>query len=138
MSVCSRLFPSEPGKTMFQQMRSLIVAAAVAVAFVPSFAADATAQEAIDAAWSEQFVGSWQMTMDTPNGPQPNTLTVAAAESGVTVNLASEGGMPAPQFASATRKEDTLVALFNLDFDGMQFPLTVNMRRDGEDLVAQW
>lgn len=123
---------------MIRRIRSLIVAGAVAVALVPSFATESAAQEALDPAWAEQFHGTWQLTMETPGGPQPQTLTVAPADAGVTVEVSSEGGMPAPQFTSATRSEDTLVANFNLDFDGNEFPLKINLRRDGEGLVAQW
>ena len=123
---------------MLKKIRSLIVAGAVAVALVPAFAAESTAQEAIDPTWAEQFHGSWQFTMDTPGGQQPNTITVAPAESGVTIQFASDGEMPAPQFAGATRKDDTLVGSFNLGFDGMEFPLTINLKRDGEGMDAQW
>ncbi len=124
---------------MFQKVRSLIIAAAVAVALVPSFATESAAQEAaIDPAWAQQFHGSWQFTMEGPGGAQPSTLTVAPAEGGVTVQVSSQGGMPAPQFSRASRKDDTLVANFNLAFEGMEFPLTINLTRDGEGMNAQW
>lgn len=129
---------SEPEMNMFQKARSMIVTAALAVALVPSFGSEASAQ-AVDATFAQQFVGSWQLTMETPGGPQAQTLTVAQADAGLAVSIAGgEGGMPAPQFTSATRKDETLVALFKLAFEGMEFPLTVNLRRDGEGLVAQW
>lgn len=123
---------------MFKRMRSLILAGAVAVALVPLFATESVAQDAIDPAWAQQFHGSWQFTMEGPGGAQPTTITVAPAETGVTVQVGSEGGMPAPQFARASRNEDTLVAGFNMAFEGMEFPLTINLKRDGEGMNAQW
>ncbi len=128
---------------MLRGVRSLLAGTAMAVAVLSGSAAGLEAQQAaaaapIDAAWAEQFLGNWKLAMETPGGAQTMVLAVAPAENGVSVRLNSDGGMPAPTLSSVSRNEETLVARFVLAFDGGEFPMTINMKRDGEALATQW
>ena len=126
---------------MLRSVRSVLAATAVVGALLSVSATGVEAQQApapIDAAWAEQFHGDWKLSMETPGGAQTMVLAVAPAESGLSVRINSEGGMPAPTLSSVSRNEETLVARFVLAFDGGEFPMTINMKRDGEALVTQW
>ena len=126
---------------MLRRIRSVAAGAAVVGALLAGSISDVEAQQAaapIDAAWAEQFVGTWNLAMETPGGAQNTVLSVAKGDNGPTVSITSPEGMPAPTPAGVSRNEDTLVARFTMSFDGNDFPIVINMKRDGEALVAKW
>jgi hypothetical protein len=128
---------------MFRRIRSVAAGAVVVGALLAGSNTAVEAQQApaaqIDAAWAEQFHGNWNLAMETPGGPQQQVLSIAPGDNGLTVSLsAGGGGMPAPTFAGVSRNEDTLVARFNLSFDGNDFPMVINIKRDGDALATKW
>jgi hypothetical protein len=82
------------------------------------------------------FLGTWAMTLETPEGVFPLTLDLTEAD-GQVVGRVGTGDEGQP-LESISRSGDRLVGRFDLDYQGMQLPVVITMARSGDALEAEW
>jgi uncharacterized protein len=96
----------------------------------------ATAQEPVDAEWAQQFIGTWNLSLETPDGDLPFAVRVAQEGGALQVELAS--GDEAQPIESIRRVGDNLVVSYDLEYQGMPLSAVVTIRRDGDALQTNW
>jgi hypothetical protein len=95
------------------------------------------AQSAEAGDWSKGLVGSWELTLGTPDGDVPMVVTVREEGSNLVVELA-RGGQGGRPITNVRRSGGALVATYSMQYQGMQLPATVRLQRDGEELETRW
>lgn len=100
--------------------------------FVPSAAA-----QALDPEWAQQFVGTWDVTLQTPDGAVPIVLSVKEEAHKVTVQL-GRGEQQGRPIADVRRSGDSLVARYDTEYQGMSLPTTLSLKRAGDELSTEW
>jgi hypothetical protein len=114
----------------------LLMAAILAVALSGLSVSSAAAQSAIDAQWAEQFVGSWDVRLETPDGEVPMVLTVT--QEGGTVGVQLGTGQGTQPVNSVRRTGESLVASYGMNYQGMPINAVITMTRNGEALATKW
>ena len=103
---------------------------AVALVAVPSLAG---AQSALAVADAAAFIGTWTLTVDSPQGPFEQTLEVKDASGKVSAQLTSALAPGPTEITDIAKDGDSLVLKFNGDFQGNAFAAKITMVPDGSD-----
>jgi hypothetical protein len=117
--------------------RTLLGALALAAAVATVAPADAHAQASqLDAAQASEFLGDWDMPLNTEYGSFDLDLSIADQGGKVAVSVGSPdmGGMQS--VTNVTRSGDNLVLSYEVDAQGQMFPVTMTLKRDGEALAV--
>src|SRR5215470_11874555 len=101
------------------------VNAIVAMLFVFSLASSARAQSP---------AGAWQLTIDTPQGPNTSTLTLKQDGDKLTGDLASQlGSSP----VSGTFSAGMVAVTANIDIQGASLQLGINGKVDADTMTGE-
>ena len=114
--------------------KTMVAVMALALGF--SGVTEAQAQ-AVESDWAQQFMGSWDVQLDTPDGQVPLVLSVRE-EGGQIVVVMGNGQAEAPPITNVSRAGETLVASYEMEYQGMPIDATVRLQRQGEGLSTDW
>ena len=117
-------------------MRKVIVAAAIVASLSSVGAATAEAQ-AVESQWAQQFVGSWNVQLDTPDGQVPLVVTVQE-DGGEFVVVLGSGQGDGNAIREVRREGESLVATYEMDYQGMPIDARLQLQRDGDALSTRW
>lgn len=109
----------------------------LALAAMLSFAVSPASAQELTAEWAEPMMGSWVMDLSTPDGVVPVRLSVREMDSAVVVVLGGEDG-EAPPITDVRRRGDSLVASYEMDYQGMMIDAEIEMTPEGSDLQTEW
>ena len=114
------------------KLHSWITGAILAVALVatPSFVAAQSSPAVADAA---AFLGSWTLTVDSPQGPFEQTLELKDASGKLSGQLTSALAPGPTEITDIAKDGDSLVLKFNGEFQGNAFNAKITMAPDGAD-----
>ena len=119
-------------------MRKLLAALAVLGLVATTVGAEtAAAQQAIDSEWAQQFVGSWDVRLTSPDGQVPVVVNVRE-EAGSVVLVLGNGTGESDPITKLSRVGDALVASYDMNYQGMQIDTTLRLQRSGEQLATDW
>jgi hypothetical protein len=107
-------------------LRTMLVAAALLLTPVVASA------QGLAAADAGAFLGEWSVTLDSPQGPFEQTITVFEEDGKVVAEIYNQM-QGAQKVADVTMAGDNLVLKFSGDFQGNPFDAAVTMVPDGED-----
>jgi hypothetical protein len=113
-----------------------MLAVLVAVA-ITAFGVTPVQAQAVDAEWAKQFVGSWDVKLGTPDGEVPLVLTVSE-DAGALVLLLGQGGPEGQTIRTVERSGQSLVAKYEMNYQGMALPAQVTVTREGEGIATKW
>lgn len=88
----------------------------------------------LDVAQAQEFLGNWNLTLQSEMGPLPMTLNITDASGKVAVQFGSEQGTQ--NVENVTRSGDALVLVFVADGQGQAVDVTVNVVREAENIRA--
>jgi hypothetical protein len=88
----------------------------------------------LDVAQAQEFLGNWNLTLQSEMGPLPLSLNIQDQAGKVAVVFGSEQGTQAVE--NVTRQGDTLVLNFTADGGGQAVDILINLVREGEGLRA--
>lgn len=111
--------------------------AVVAVALGTIGATTAEAQAGVEAEWAQQFMGSWNVQLDTPDGQMPVVVSVREA-GGQVVVVMGNGQAESEPITNVSRSGETLVASYEMEYQGMPIDATIRLQREGEGLSTDW
>lgn len=97
----------------------------------------AEAQDAVDSEWAQQFLGSWDVQLDTPDGQMPVVLSVREADGQVVVVMGN-GQAESEPITNVSRAGEVLVASYDMEYQGMAIDATIRLQREGEGLSTDW
>jgi hypothetical protein len=115
---------------MKSQSWIVAVLAAVAVLGVPGFSA---AQSALATAEAAAFLGTWTLTVESPQGPFDQTLELKDAGGKVSGQLTSALAPGPTEITDIAKSGDDLVLKFNGDFQGNAFTAKITLTPQGTD-----
>lgn len=107
--------------------RTLVLAAFV---LTPVFAA---AQSALTAADAGSFLGTWTLTLDSPQGAFEQTLVLKDVNGKVLGEMTSPIQQGTQTVDDISKSGNDLVLKFQGDFQGMAFEAAITMTADGPD-----
>jgi hypothetical protein len=110
-------------------MARLIGTIALALAFS---SAVATAQ-ALTAADAGAFMGTWVLTLDSPQGPFEQNVVLKDEDGKVVAELTSPIQPETQKVTDVTKDKDNLVMKFAGNFQGNPFDAAITMTPDGTD-----
>jgi hypothetical protein len=73
-----------------------------------------------------KFMGAWQLTLDSPQGPFVLTMTLTDADGKVACELTSDA-MPAQKVADISKAGNDLVLKYQGDFQGQAFAAKITL-----------
>ena len=109
----------------------LALAAAITLAPALLFA-----QAALSTADAAPFLGTWTITLDTPQGAFEQTLTLKDAGGKVQGEISSAMQAGAQPIDEIAKSGNDLVLKFQGDFQGNAFQAAITMTPDGSDKAA--
>jgi hypothetical protein len=115
----------------FQWFTRTIVAATLVLAPIV-----ASAQSALAAADAASFLGTWTITVDSPQGAFEQTLSLKDANGKVAAELTSPMAPGAQAIDDISKSGNDLVLKFQGDFQGMAFSAKLTLVPDGADKAA--
>lgn len=116
---------------MKQWFVRMIAVVALALAPLAAFA-----QSALTAADAAPFLGTWTISLDTPQGAFEQTLTLKDANGKVAGELNSAMQPGPTAIDDISKSGDNLVLKFQGAFQGQAFDATITMTPDGQDKAA--
>ncbi len=122
-------------KTTLLHVRRLAVAAALLGAVVSPRAA--SAQSELDASEAGEFLGSWNLSLESDFGPIEFPLELEDQGGKVAANVGSpdpSGGLT--EVTDITRSGDDLVLRYDFDAQGQSVLVSLTLTPDDEGLVA--
>ena len=120
--------------TAFRRLLGALALAATATTVGP---AEVWAQASqLEATQASEFLGDWDMPLNTEYGSFDLDLVIADQGGKVAVNVGSPdlGGMQS--VTNVTRSGDSLVLSYDVDAQGQMFPVTMTLKREGEALAV--
>lgn len=119
-------------------MHKLLAALAVLGLIVTAAGAEtAAAQQGIDPQWAQQFIGSWDVRLNSPDGQVPVVVNVREEGESVVLVLGNGVGESEP-IRKLSRVGEALVASYDMNYQGMQIDTTLRLQRAGEQLATDW
>lgn len=112
-------------------VRALPVVALLAVLAAPS---GASAQSQLPTAEAQQFLGEWNLALQTDMGPFEFGLTVRDADGRVAAQVRSDLGNM--DVNTIRRSGDNLVFEYAMDAQGQSIPVSMTLRPDGDAMRA--
>jgi hypothetical protein len=117
---------------MHSRHRSAV--AVIAALLIVTFAGAGVARAQISAVEAGNFIGQWDLNIDSPQGPFALTLKLADKDGKVEGELTSE--FAPPQTVTDVSKADTdLVLKYMGNFQGQSFDAKITLTPDGEKNV---
>ena len=108
----------------------VVVLVAVALLAVPRFSA---AQSALATSEAAAFLGTWTLTVESPQGPFDQTLELKDAGGKVSGQLTSALAPGPTDITDIAKSGDDLVLKFNGDFQGNAFTAKITLTPQGTD-----
>jgi hypothetical protein len=99
---------------------------AFVVVLVAAAGAALRAQAPLMTADAGNFMGAWQLTLDSPQGPFVLTMTLTDAEGKVACELTSDV-MPAQKVTDISKAGNDLVLKYQGDFQGQAFAAKITL-----------
>jgi hypothetical protein len=119
-----------------QQMKSQWLARAAVVAALVISPIVSSAQSALASADAASFLGTWTLTLDSPQGAFEQTLSLKDVNGKVAAEMNSPI-QPGPQEITDVSKSGTdLVLKFQGDFQGTAFSAKITLTPDGNDKAS--
>ena len=106
--------------------RSLRAALAVAVCVLFAPALRAQGPSALPTADAATFIGTWLLTLESPQGPFALTMALTDVEGKVACELTSDM-MPAQKVSDITKAGNDLVLKYQGDFQGQAFAAKITL-----------
>ena len=93
-----------------------------------------SAQSALDTSAAQAFLGSWALSMDSPQGAFVMDLEITDASGKVAASVGADelGGMT--DVADVTLSGSDLVLRYSIDIQGQTAPIALTLAPDGGDL----
>ena len=113
------------------KLQSWIVGAIAAVALFA--ASPVQAQSSLASTEAAAFLGSWIITLDSPQGPFEQTLELKDAGGKVSGQITSAIAPEPTQVTDIAKDGQDLVLKFNGDFQGTAFTAKITMTLQGAD-----
>lgn len=117
-------------------MRS-IKAFAFTAAVIAAFAAGPAAAQQLTVDWATPMMGTWVTDLTTPDGVVPVRMAIREQDGDVVVVLGNQTG-EAPPITDVRRSGDSLVASYEMDYQGMMIDARITMQLEGEELNTDW
>ena len=119
-------------KTAYRTSLCGLLLAAAVVVLAP---ADSRAQSSLDAAQASEFMGSWDMPLNTDYGSFDLDLHITDQGGKVAVSVGSPdlGGMQS--VTKVSRSGDSLVLDYDANAEGQVIPVRMTIKREGEGLT---
>jgi len=114
------------------KLTSSIVAGLAAIALVVAPAVTA-AQTALAAADVTAFLGTWTLTVESPQGPFDQTLELKDAGGKVSAQLTSAISPQPTDITDIAKSGEDLVLKFNAEFQGNAFSAKITLTPQGTD-----
>jgi hypothetical protein len=112
------------------------MAVVMAVLFLPNVSA---AQSTIDVADAAAFMGTWELGLDTPQGPMAMNLVLKDAEGKVAATISAPPLLPDEQkIPDVSREGPGLLLKYILDVQGMQIPAKILLSPVGDKWKASF
>lgn len=92
------------------------------------------AQSDLDVAQAREFLGNWNVLLQSEMGPLPLTLQIEDEGGKVAVEFGSDQGTQ--EVENVVRSDDSLVLTFVTDAQGQAIDVVINLQREGEELRA--
>ena len=102
------------------------IRAAVVVAVCLLSGAALRAQAPLPTAETEKFMGTWLLTLDSPQGPFAMTMTLTDVDGNVACELTSDI-MPAQKVTDISKSGNDLVLKYQGDFQGQAFSAKITL-----------
>jgi hypothetical protein len=118
--------------------RLAVLLAAIGFALASFGASSAAAQATLEPQFVQQFVGSWDIRLETPDGQTSLVLTVLQDGDAPAVRLGNPQGEGGQTITSLRRSGESLVASYGMNYQGMGISAAITMTRDGEHLATRW
>jgi hypothetical protein len=115
----------------FQRFASLIVATTIVLAPLA-----AAAQSPLATADAAAFLGTWSITVDSPQGAFEQTLSLKDEAGKVAGEISNQMQPGATAITDISRAGTDLVLRFQGDFQGQAFTAKITMTPDGSDKAA--
>jgi hypothetical protein len=117
---------------------SIVRCAGVVIALFLSLAvARPVSAQALDSSQAADFLGSWSITIQSPDGAVPFLLNLVDKEGKLEASIGMAGG-ESMVIQNVTRSGDDLVARYTMPYEGMDLPVVMTIRREGEGLQTSW
>jgi len=113
------------------KLQSRILGAVAAL--VLSAALPASAQSGLATAQATAFLGTWTITLESPQGPFEQTLELKDAGGKVAAQITSAIAPEPTAVTDITKDGEDLVLKFNGDFQGTAFTAKITMTMQGSD-----
>jgi hypothetical protein len=113
------------------KLHSWIVGAIAAIAL--SAAPPVKAQSSLAVAEAAAFLGTWTITLDSPQGPFEQVLELKDAGGRVSGQITSAIAPEPTQVSDIAKDGEDLVLKFNGDFQGTAFTAKITMSLQGSD-----
>jgi len=114
-------------KRSFRALGALLLGAAL----LPGAVA---AQSQLDTSQAQAFLGNWTISMQTDMGPFSFGLAIADQGGKVAATMSSPELGGNQSITDISRDEAYLVLAFTADAQGQQFPVTVSLEPNGDNL----
>src|SRR3712207_853721 len=100
-------------------------------------AAETASAQTLDSAQATEFLGSWSITLTSPDGEVPLVLNLVdkAGKVEATLGTSPTEGMVIPDLS---KTGDEIVAKYTMPYQGMQLPVVMNLKREGANLQTSW
>jgi hypothetical protein len=97
---------------------------------------DVSAQSALDTADAQEFLGSWTITLESPDGDFPLVVDLTDASGKLAMRVGD--GQQGQDVTNVTRTGEELVGRYTMSYQGMQIPVVVRLDREGDNVQSSW
>jgi hypothetical protein len=120
-------------KTVLRTLRFPSLLAAFALA--ASLPLATSAQSALDTGQAQAFLGTWSLSMDSPQGPFVMSMEIKDMSGKVAATISNDMTGTA-EVTDISRSGDDLVLRYEIDAQGQVAPVALTLTPDGEALTA--
>ena len=111
-------------------MKNLFHSLALALVLMPAVA---SAQASLSPADAGDFMGTWTLTLDSPQGPFEQTLVLKDKDGKVVAEMTNQMQPEVQEVTDVTKDKESLVLKFAGNFQGNPFDAVITVSPDGAD-----